>query len=66
MKRCLLTAALLCLLVTQIEIMDAGDRKAEPADLILHHAKVLTVDAKFTIADGHRDQGRSHPRRRYE
>jgi predicted amidohydrolase YtcJ len=24
---------------------------AEPADLILHHAKVLTVDAKFTIAE---------------
>src|SRR5262245_3718016 len=24
---------------------------AEPADLILHHAKVLTVDARFTIAE---------------
>jgi hypothetical protein len=51
MKRWLLIAALVGLIVTQIEIVPAGDRKAEPADLILHHAKVLTVDAKFTIAD---------------
>src|SRR5205814_8848749 len=28
-----------------------AEQPAEPADLILHHAKVLTVDAKFTIAD---------------
>ena len=51
MKRWLLIAALVGFLITQIEITAAGDRKAEPADLILHHAKVLTVDAKFTIAD---------------
>lgn len=51
MKRWLLIAALLGLLGTQIEITPAGGRKAEPADLILHHARVLTVDAKFTIAD---------------
>ncbi len=51
MNRCLFVAALLGLLVTQIEIIPAGDRKSEPADLILHHAKVLTVDTKFTIAD---------------
>ncbi len=51
MKRWLLVAALVGFLITQIEIIPAGDRKAEPADLILHRAKVLTVDAKFTIAD---------------
>lgn len=29
----------------------AEDDAVEPADLILHHAKVLTVDSKFTIAE---------------
>ncbi len=28
-----------------------ADDPAEPADLIIHHAKILTVDAKFTIAE---------------
>ncbi len=28
-----------------------ADDPAEPADLILHHAKILTVDSKFTIAE---------------
>ena len=28
-----------------------ADDPAEPADLIVHHAKILTVDAKFTIAE---------------
>jgi predicted amidohydrolase YtcJ len=34
-----------------VEITPADEQPAEPADLILHHAKVVTVDAKFTIAD---------------
>jgi hypothetical protein len=28
-----------------------ADDPAEPADTIIHHAKILTVDAKFTIAE---------------
>jgi predicted amidohydrolase YtcJ len=28
-----------------------ADDPAEPADLIIHHAKILTVDAKFNIAE---------------
>jgi predicted amidohydrolase YtcJ len=52
MKRWLLALILLTLItVTQVEIIPAGDSKAEPADLIYHNAKVLTVDAKFTVAD---------------
>ena len=49
MKRYLL---LLLLLPFFIEVTPAGD-KQEPmiADLILHNAKVLTVDAKFSIAE---------------
>jgi predicted amidohydrolase YtcJ len=46
---CLL--ALLAFFAFGLEITPADDGKAEPADLILHHAKVLTVDAKFTIAE---------------
>jgi predicted amidohydrolase YtcJ len=38
------------ILLNFIEITPAGD-KAEPADLVIHHAKVLTVDAKFSIAE---------------
>ncbi|MBI2807720.1 MAG: amidohydrolase [Planctomycetes bacterium] len=33
-----------------VEITPVEGQDAEPADLIYHHAKVLTVDAKFTIA----------------
>jgi predicted amidohydrolase YtcJ len=52
MKRWLLALLLLTLITfTQVEIIPAGDKKAEPADLIYRNAKVLTVDAKFTIAD---------------
>jgi predicted amidohydrolase YtcJ len=34
-----------------IEITPAGDKKLEIADLVIHNAKVLTVDAKFTIVE---------------
>ena len=51
MKRCLLTAAVVGLLATQIEITPVDAQKADKADLIIHHAKVLTVDAKFTITE---------------
>ena len=50
MKRWLFAAAL-AVLATQIEITPAYEQQAEPADLIVHHAKVLTVDAKFSIAE---------------
>ena len=35
-----------------------------PADLIIHHAHVLTVNDKFDIAEASRNQGRSHSRGR--
>src|SRR5438132_692308 len=50
-KRYFFLIASALLLVVNVEIIPAGDRKGEPADLILHHAKVLTADATFTIAD---------------
>ncbi|MBI1830191.1 MAG: amidohydrolase family protein, partial [Planctomycetes bacterium] len=44
--------AVLVLLPFAIEVTPAGDdNKPEPADLIVHNAKVLTVDAKFSIAE---------------
>ncbi len=49
-KRFALVLALALLLAGSVEIIPADD-KAEPADLILHHAKLLTVDAKFTVAE---------------
>src|ERR1700716_3657858 len=33
------------------EITPADDKNLEVADLIIHNAKVLTVDAKFSIAE---------------
>ena len=48
-KRYLLLVALL--LPFFIEITPAGDEKREIADLVIHNAKVLTVDAKFSIAE---------------
>lgn len=52
MKRWFLALTLLVVvIVTQVEITPANDKKPEFADTVLHHAKVLTVDAKFTIAE---------------
>src|SRR5581483_2582082 len=39
----------LAVLAFGVEVTPADD--AEPADLILHHAQVLTVDPKFTVAE---------------
>ena len=55
MKRWVFAAALVGILWTQIEITPAYEQQVEPADTIIHHAKVLTVDAKFTIADADLD-----------
>jgi predicted amidohydrolase YtcJ len=49
MKRWSIIAAFTAIF-TQIEITPAYEQQAEPADTIIHHAKVLTVDAKFSIA----------------
>lgn len=46
---CLL-AALLALL-GGVEITPAADDAAEPAELIVENAKILTVDAKFSVAE---------------
>ena len=51
MKRWLITFALLGIVTTQVEIIPAEGDKPAPADVIIHHAKVLTVDAKFSIAE---------------
>ena len=51
MDRYVFTAALAVVMFTQIEITPAHEQRAEPADLVIHHAKVLTVDAKFSIAE---------------
>src|ERR1019366_3055396 len=51
MKRWLFAAALAIGLFTQIEITPADAQKIEPADLVIHHARVLTVDAKFSITE---------------
>src|SRR5262249_34885695 len=34
-----------------VEITPAGDEKTQIADLVVHNAKVLTVDGKFSIAE---------------
>jgi predicted amidohydrolase YtcJ len=34
-----------------IEITPAGEKAPAPADVIIHHAKILTVDANFSIAE---------------
>jgi len=48
----LLALAPLIILTASLERHIAwADDDAEPADLILHHAKILTVDAKFSIAE---------------
>jgi predicted amidohydrolase YtcJ len=45
-------------LAASIEVTPATEQPpAEPADLIYHHAKVLTVDAKFRIAEAIAVQG---------
>jgi len=49
MKRYLLLIALIFPFF--VEVTPAYEHQAEPADLIIHHAKVLTVDAKFSIAE---------------
>src|SRR5688572_26192659 len=49
--RLILASLLFALLFIDIEFVPAGG-KAEPADLVVHHAKVLTVDAKLTIEEG--------------
>lgn len=51
MKRLMLALLLLCLVMGQIEITPASQDAQDPPDLIIHHAKILTVDSKFTIAE---------------
>ncbi len=63
MKRWFYTLVLVGFVATQVEIIPAdlsplpplpqgeGEGARAPADIIIHHAKVLTVDAKFTIAE---------------
>src|SRR5262245_19601004 len=48
MKRLALLAIVFAACFVRIE---AGDKDQPTADLILHHAKVLTVDKKFSIAE---------------
>ena len=50
-KRHLLLVALLLFLAANIEIAPVDGQVADIADLIVHHGKVLTVDATFTVAD---------------
>jgi predicted amidohydrolase YtcJ len=53
MKRWLFVLLLVLLfpLATAVRVeIDAGD-KVEPADLIIHHGKIVTVDGKFTISE---------------
>ncbi len=54
-KRYLLPLALLLPLF--IEITPADGQNAPPADLIIHNAKVLTADGKFTIAQAIASKG---------
>jgi predicted amidohydrolase YtcJ len=49
MKRWLLLLPLVLALFVRIEFVPADEKDAP--DLILHHAKILTVDAKFSIAE---------------
>src|SRR5262245_137903 len=49
-KRYLLFLALFLVFAFNIEITPADEQGIEIADLIIQNAKVLTVDAKFTIA----------------
>jgi len=49
-KRYLLLIALALLVILNLEINPADGQISEDADLIIHNAKVLTVDAKFTMA----------------
>ncbi len=52
MKRYILLAGILAAsLLIRFETVPAQDTLKEPPDLIIHHAKVLTADAKFTIAE---------------
>ena len=53
MKRFLFVCALLSTLplLTLFERLDAREKAGEVADLILYHAKVLTVDEKFSVAE---------------
>ncbi len=48
--RCFLALFAALLVLSDVEITPADDGP-EPADLIVHHAKVLTVDAKSSIAE---------------
>lgn len=49
-KRYLLFLALFLVVAFHIEITPAEEQGVDVADMIIHNAKVLTVDAKFTIA----------------
>jgi predicted amidohydrolase YtcJ len=49
MKRWLLLLPLVLALFVRVEFVPADEKDAP--DLILHHAKILTVDAKFSIAE---------------
>src|SRR5262249_9688597 len=53
MKRFLLSCALFCTfpLLTLLERLEAHEKAEEVADLIIYHAKVLTVDEKFSVAE---------------
>jgi predicted amidohydrolase YtcJ len=46
----LLGVVVLAVLACNVEITPADD-KVEPADVVIYHAQVLTVDAKFTVAE---------------
>lgn len=49
-RRVLLVIAGLLALLVRVEIVPA-EGKDEPPDLIVHHAKILTADERFTIAE---------------
>jgi predicted amidohydrolase YtcJ len=51
MKRWFCALVIVGFVATQVEIIPAEQDKLEPADTIIHHAKILTVDTKFTIAE---------------
>jgi predicted amidohydrolase YtcJ len=44
-----LVAFLLFVLVADVQLVPAQDKN--PPDLIIHHAKILTVDSKFSVAE---------------
>lgn len=51
MKRWAFVLFLIGIVAMNVEVIPAEGEKAEAADTIIHHGKVLTVDGKFTIAE---------------